>query len=64
MSKKTLRCHPKNGFGTSYGKERKSELHYIRKSALHQVKKHTDYSYLFGGADTGCLLSAVAAKRK
>ena len=64
MSKKTLRCHAKTRFTTSYGKDRKSELRFKRQNAMNEVKTHMDLSAVFGGPDRGCLQSAIAAKRK
>ena len=64
MSKKSLRCHAKTRFTTSYGKDRKSELRFKRQNAMNEVKTHMDLSSVFGGSDRGCLQSAIAAKRK
>ncbi len=63
MSNKALRCHAKTRFNTSYGKDRKMELHFKRQNAHNEVKHHTDLSRVFGGADTGCLRAAVTARR-
>jgi len=63
MSNKSLRCHAKNRFNTSYGEDRKRELHFMRQNARNEVKQHTDLSRVFGGVDTGCLQAAVTAKR-
>ena len=41
MSKKTLRCHAKNGFNASYGKDRQSELRFKRQNAMNAVRTHT-----------------------
>lgn len=64
MSKKTLRCHAKNGFNASYGKDRQSELRFKRQNAMNAVRTHTYLSRVFGGADRGCLQDAITAKRK
>lgn len=64
MSKKALRCHAKSRFTTSYGKDRKSELRFKRQNAKNEVKNHIDLSHVIGGADTGCLQAAVAAKKR
>lgn len=64
MSKKTLRCHAKTKYTTSYGKDRKSELRFKRQNAMSEVRSHIDLSHMLGGADTGCLQASVAAKRK
>lgn len=63
MSNKALRCHAKPRFNTSYGKDGKRELRFKRQNARNEVKQHIDLSRLFGGADTGCLQAAVAARR-
>lgn len=64
MSKKTLRCHAKTKYTTSYGKDRKSELRFKRQNAMNELRSHIDISSFFGGTDIECLQASVAAKRK
>ena len=63
MSKKTLRCHAKRKFATSYEKDQKSELRFKRKTAREIVRIHQNLCWLFGGTDDGCLQAAVASKK-
>lgn len=63
MSKKTLRCHAKRKFATSYEKDQKSELRFKRKTAREIVRSHQNLCWLFGGTDDGCLQAAVTSKQ-
>ena len=64
MSKKTLRCHAKNGFNTSYGKDRQGELRFKRKNAMNELKLHKGFRFIYGGVDSGCLQASVTSRRK